>query len=636
MLRARLSVEPLEAREVPAGAVTASVAAGVLTITGDDFDNKFTIQRQDDAIEIIGTETLVNENPESVRIAGPINSIKVTTFGGADQVSISDLSDFVLPGFAQFDLGDGSNTLKLVTTGQLSIGALTVKGGDGLDTTQIDAAAGSQIGTSALFQYGIGGSTTTMKHLAFPGAGQVTLAAADGVDSFTLDDCQTKGVTFSGGYGQGSLIIKNSSVGPVTLNGSQGPGSVSLVNSTVTGPVKAVGPEGIQVSLDGTTVTGNVTALGGLFDLDSAVGLTIANAVSVTGNVTVKGYTTSINMQPNASLTATGDITGHATDALTATGTDCDIAAHAMFLTSPRAISFTQSGVSSSLALTGGLIATGRIVDLSLGQVNIDKLVTITGSAKAGLKVQAGTLDQSVTVTSSLGSAALTLGTSAPMEVGGNVYVSGKLSTSTGLAGTFHNYITVNGGAKEDSFVLGEGTYEKNVTAQLKDGNNLVGIGHFAVNTVPTVLGNLKVTTGNGADHLAFLCHIGGGTMVTTGGGADQLFIYRSTFDGPATILTGTGDDSLAAADGWGWSAPVTFNGKATIDLGAGNDTLIMGTALGDPQQGGGDANSQVIFAPGFDSTVSGGTGINTFDDEAGQFAGVSLGAEISGWNDPT
>src|SRR5262245_30479264 len=109
MLRTRLSVEPLETREVPAGAVTASVAAGVLTITGDDFDNKFAIQRLNDAVQIIGTETLVNGNPETVRIDGPVNSIKVTTFGGGDQVSIFPDSDFVLSGFSSFDLGDGGN-----------------------------------------------------------------------------------------------------------------------------------------------------------------------------------------------------------------------------------------------------------------------------------------------------------------------------------------------------------------------------------------------------------------------------------------------------------------------------------------------------------------------------------------------
>jgi len=74
---------------------------------------------------------------------------------------------------------------------------------------------------------------------------------------------------------------------------------------------------------------------------------------------------------------------------------------------------------------------------------------------------------------------------------------------------------------------------------------------------------------------------------------------------------------------------------KATIDAGSGNDTLILGKAVGDPQQGGGDSNSQVVFAAGF-GTISGGTGINSFDDELGQFTGAVLGTDITGWTDPT
>ncbi|HEX3148884.1 MAG TPA: hypothetical protein VHR66_12455 [Gemmataceae bacterium] len=55
----------------------------------------------------------------------------------------------------------------------------------------------------------------------------------------------------------------------------------------------------------------------------------------------------------------------------------------------------------------------------------------------------------------------------------------------------------------------------------------------------------------------------------------------------------------------------------------------------GDPQLGGGDANSKVVFAPGLGSTINGGSGLNTFDDEAGQFEGIALGAGINNWTDP-
>jgi hypothetical protein len=630
-----LGVEFLESRETPAGAITATVSAGLLTITGDDYGNIFSLEREDSAVTITGADTLVNGSSESVRIAGAIHSIKVLAYGGADDISISDSADFILGGSALFDLGDGNNKLKLVTTDELFIGSLTVKGGDGADTVQVEGAAGSEIGTSAFFTYGVGGSSTSIKNLAFP-AGQVILAAADGGDTLTLDACQTKGVTFSGGYGNGTLNIKNSTVGPVTMNGSQGPASVSLVNTTVNGTVKAIGPEGIQVSLDAATVNGDVIAKGGLYDLDSNVGLTVKNSVSVTGEVTVKGYATSINLQPGSSLTAGLDIAWHATDALTATGTDAAVSARNMNLSSPRNITFAQSGAGSSLNLTGELTATGRVADLDLYTLNVDKLVSISGSAKAGLKAWNGTLDQSVNVISSAGSAKLSLGGIGTMDVGGNVYVSGKLTTSTGLAGSFLQNVTVNGGVKEDSFGIGTGTISKNLTVNLKDGNNVVGVGVFGPPTTPTILGNLKITTGNGNDLVGFRCTVGGTTLCTTGGGSDTLWMYESTFNGAATINTGAGDDIFNLADAPFFNIPVTFNAKATIDAGSGNDTLILGKAPGDPNNGGGDANSKVVFTPGTGSYVSGGTGINSFDDEAGQVDGLTLGVDITAWVDPT
>ena len=634
--KSHLSIELLESRENPAGAITASVANGTLTITGDDYDNIFAISRNETGLQIFGTDTLINGLASPATFGAVVNSIKVTTLGGADDVSIAPNGDFSLAGSATFDLGDGSNKLTLVTTGHLVLGTLAVKGGDGLDTVQVIGASGSQIGTSALFQYGIGGSNTTLKHLALPGAGQVTLAAADGADTFTMDDCQTKGVIFSGGYGQSSLIIKNSSVGAVTMNGSQGPASVSLVNSTAAGTVKAVGPEGIQVSLDAATVNGDVIANGGLYDLDSAVGLTVNNVVSVTGKVDVKGYNTTINLQPGSSLTAGFDIIWHATDAVTATGNVASLSARNLTATSPRSVTFAQNGNGSSLALTGELTANGRVVDLSLWNASVDKSVSVNGSAKASFTTKGGSLDQLVNVISSVGSATLLLGGIGTMDVGGNVYVSGKLTTSVGLAGNFKQNVTVNGGIKEDTFGLGTGTFSKNVSVNLKDGNNVVGIGNFAQPSPPEILGNLTITTGNGNDLVGFLCHVAGKTSLGTGGGTDTLWMYGSTFDGTVNIALGAGDDLMQIQDGPFFTIPVTFNAKTTIDAGAGNDKLILGLAPGDPNAGGGDANSMAVFAPGLGSSILGGSGINTFDDDAGQFSGVSLAADFSGWVDPT
>jgi hypothetical protein len=165
----------------------------------------------------------------------------------------------------------------------------------------------------------------------------------------------------------------------------------------------------------------------------------------------------------------------------------------------------------------------------------------------------------------------------------------------------------------------------------LKDGGNVVGIGNFAAPTTPEILGNLTITTGNGNDLIGFLCHVAGTTNVSTGGGSDSILMYRSTFDGTTTISTGAGDDLFNIADAALFDIPVSFNAKATIDAGAGNDTMFLGMSVAN----GGDANSQAVFAAGFGSSVTGGTGLNTYDDEAGQFTGLVLGTDVTGWTDP-
>src|SRR5262245_13029078 len=118
--KTRLSVEPLERRDTPAGGVLASVTAGVLTVTGDDYGNILVIQRRGDSFSIYGTDTLINGSTDPFIAGELVHTLKVTTNGGADHVSIDPEFDFIQSGPSLFDLGDGSNTLKLVTTGELS------------------------------------------------------------------------------------------------------------------------------------------------------------------------------------------------------------------------------------------------------------------------------------------------------------------------------------------------------------------------------------------------------------------------------------------------------------------------------------------------------------------------------------
>ena len=79
----------------------------------------------------------------------------------------------------------------------------------------------------------------------------------------------------------------------------------------------------------------------------------------------------------------------------------------------------------------------------------------------------------------------------------------------------------------------------------------------------------------------------------------------------------------------------MTFVGKATILAGTGNDTLLLGKDAG----AGGDANSKAVFTAALANKIDGGTGINTFDgltpaQSPAQFTGLTA-VNFLNWTDP-
>src|SRR3954471_1240854 len=126
--RRRLTIEPLEAREVPAGIIQASLVNGTLTLTGDDLANTVSIQINTGVAPTVvltpdtgpGATAIDDVNDPAIvppgdpaTMPGVVTAIKVDLRGGDDSISSDGSKDFVLPGGALVQLGDGNNTFNL-------------------------------------------------------------------------------------------------------------------------------------------------------------------------------------------------------------------------------------------------------------------------------------------------------------------------------------------------------------------------------------------------------------------------------------------------------------------------------------------------------------------------------------------
>lgn len=303
--RARLTVQTLEARDVPAGTVKATLVNGLLTLTGDDNSN---------AVSIIVTGAGAGGGPRVKLVAadntgidgnipadGDVTSIRAVMNGGNDSLifgSEVDLDkdpnaavDFILPGGAAIDLGDGDNTFTADLLGKLSLGDLSVTAGDGKDTVLIsarEASSGMATGRKSMkpvsISVGDGGYDVTVKNFTVPGKAGMTFTAGDGDGTFaaagidTSGDGQpdtvglqlgdmtagnlTNGGAFTGTTGNGicSYSWGVSQTGSYSHAGGGGSGRVSatFADSSATGDVTLTGAASLDLTATNTAVGGSV------------------------------------------------------------------------------------------------------------------------------------------------------------------------------------------------------------------------------------------------------------------------------------------------------------------------------------------------------------------------------------------
>lgn len=292
--RARLSVQPLEGRDVPNGTIQASLSAtGVLTLTGDDDDNVATIKVDAgsvtltpdsnttiDDLAVPGTGTM----GAPVTITGTVTSIKASLFGGADVLTADPTGAFSVTGPVAFNLGDGNNQLLLDTTGQITLGGLTYTGGDGTDDVVVSGGAGSTVGTTKI---GVshGGATIALTGVGFTA---VNVTAGEGgtvSNAVTATNITTTGL-FSAALGNSypsTLDFTGSTLGGLKASGYSL--TSVLTGTTINTNATYKATFGAAVFGDGLTVTKNaiITAPNA-----SLVGIN-AGAIVVSGNLVVSG-----------------------------------------------------------------------------------------------------------------------------------------------------------------------------------------------------------------------------------------------------------------------------------------------------------------------------------------------------------
>lgn len=183
--KCRLALLPLEAREVPAGAVTTAVVLGNLVVTGDSADNQITVsQAATGQVTITGTGGTTVDGGAAVTKSFTGNLV-IKLKGGNDTVS--------------FDL---TNPIDLPHDLAVSCGPKDT----GTKVTQTINAAGNDliVGRNLAITYAAGTVTTTLDNLNV--TGNVAVRHGTGDSTFTAESKAAAGVFSHIG---GSLSVTN-------------------------------------------------------------------------------------------------------------------------------------------------------------------------------------------------------------------------------------------------------------------------------------------------------------------------------------------------------------------------------------------------------------------------------------------
>ena len=413
--RPHLALQQLESRDTPNGTMTASIAGGVLTLTGDDLDNSIEVQQTGPgSITISGVNTTI----QGGTIFTGVNSIvanladgnDVAALFGAVDLDFDALPDFILPGAVTINTGDGSNVFGLTGNGKIQVGSFSYTGGDGPDAVQVfgGVGKGSKVVGNMSVAVGIGfnsqgpiyaDTTINLNNLEIDGLAGLKVTGLDGPEVLNLTDVTVaRALTADGGADNLTVSITGGAFGTVNLKSA--------------GPSAGYSTNALTLTATGTHVTGLVT-------MKSATGAALYLAGAETGPITF--------------MSGNGGAGGGFVEVDAGTST-----VHGnLKMTGSRLSVYTRTGGFLNVDRALSLVGTGS-VDLSLtdGSNVTAGTVTLSGANGASFFSSVGALAPVLTV-----NGAMTLrGWTADFDqVGGDVQIDGKLSVMATTHASFRS-----------------------------------------------------------------------------------------------------------------------------------------------------------------------------------------------------
>jgi hypothetical protein len=611
----RPSLEALEARDTPAGTVTATFTAGRLTITGDAADNTLLIRSDWDGCLVIsgnGSGTVVRLNGgaagEDVKLPTPLTGAVTIALGdGADSLTI-DGADF--PGSLTINGGNGApggptgNTIDL-SGGVLVGGNLNITNLAGSDTINLSGIIG--VGGAMTIRNGPGGSLLSVVpntvDLHVGGLFSVSGGAGyDKVDMWDSLSVSVGGIAFNSGPDAAGGYYRIHALNDLTVAGSVrmtngggedrdylGAGTVDAGgNLAVGGAVVIQNGDGDSFSTLlswGTLSLGQVTITNGVGWHDNTIHS--YDKTVIRGGVTFSngpGERTFNTIQGNNLLSVGGNISfvnGASLDFNGVGGNDTHVGG-SITVRSGNGGS-TTSVTAHRLLYIGGptKITSGDGKDLVYIGPDQNELDSIP-------VVDIG----SVTVNNGDGGSETAI-VASRLTVRGSVNVSAWDGTDQVAVASETDSGTISGNVAID---IGPG--EPPPDDENPPPDQLVGVA-AANDCVLTIGGSLGIWADDSdAPTMVALANVNvrSWTDVFTGDGTDQLIITASTFGGAFDLDTGGAQDLVQIEP----NGNVTyFRGPVWVDMGAGDDAIALG---GDPESGG-----LVVFAG--ETTWDGGAG---------------------------
>ena len=544
-----------------------------------------------------GNNTITSGSGDDSILIGDGNDTVVATGAGADRVVAGGGNDTIT------DLGADDDSVVFTGTGNLD-GNDSVGGGAGTDSL-----FASFDGTPAV---AVNFANLAVEHLYFAATADTTLdvtgAAAPGVPDATTGEASGIAVMSDlaalASVGAGGVPTAASTL---TLDGSNW-SNLNYAGDTTLG--------GSQ-TFNAVTLSNNAAAALAVH-INSGLAPGAGASAYTTGELTVKGSTTSLNIQVSQEAAGGADTNFAGIDLLD----DADGKTLAITVAAAGSVNLgTLSSTAASGAAVNDSLATlnasgvGGVFTALVTNLGDNAQVTL-GDGGSVLNT-AGSSGNQITITGGTGLDVITSGSNADTinvgdggstinDLGGNNSITAAEGFDQVTSGDGDDTINVGNGGS----VINAGGGTNQVTAgtgadvvTAGSGNDIIDVGNGG-STITDQGGNNQITAGTGADTVTTgtgndTITVGdGGSTITDLGGTNTI----TAAEGFDQVTTGDGDDSIDVGNGG--SLISTGGGTNFVTAGSGADTVLLGNGI----------NTVVTTGAGDDRVVA-GSGTDTISD---------------------